>query len=155
LFQGSRRRKAARHLRYGVEERRAPDARAGPRSRRGQSIGRRRDARHQPQHAAKENTVAQDKNVIPIRTALISVSDKTGLAEFARGLARYKIKILSTGGTARFLADHGCPVAELAEYTGFPEMLDGRVKTLHARIHAGILARRDSPAHLEAIRKAG
>jgi phosphoribosylaminoimidazolecarboxamide formyltransferase/IMP cyclohydrolase len=93
--------------------------------------------------------------VIPIRTALISVSDKTGLAEFARGLARFKIKILSTGGTARFLADHGAPVAEVADYTGFPEMLDGRVKTLHPRIHAGILARRDSPAHLAAIRSAG
>jgi phosphoribosylaminoimidazolecarboxamide formyltransferase/IMP cyclohydrolase len=93
--------------------------------------------------------------VIPIRTALISVSDKTGLAEFARGLARYKIKILSTGGTARFLADHGTAVIEVADYTGFPEMLDGRVKTLHPRIHAGILARRDSPAHLAAIRAAG
>jgi phosphoribosylaminoimidazolecarboxamide formyltransferase/IMP cyclohydrolase len=93
--------------------------------------------------------------VIPIRTALISVSDKTGLAEFARGLARYKIKILSTGGTARFLADHGTAVTEVADYTEFPEMLDGRVKTLHPRIHAGILARRDSPAHLAAIRAAG
>jgi len=93
--------------------------------------------------------------VIPIRTALISVSDKTGLAEFARGLARFKIKILSTGGTARFLADHGARVTEVADYTGFPEMLDGRVKTLHPRIHAGILARRDSPAHLAAIRSAG
>jgi phosphoribosylaminoimidazolecarboxamide formyltransferase / IMP cyclohydrolase len=93
--------------------------------------------------------------VISIRTALISVSDKTGLAEFARGLARHKIKILSTGGTARFLADHGTAVIEVADYTGFPEMLDGRVKTLHPRIHAGILARRDSPAHLAAIREAG
>jgi phosphoribosylaminoimidazolecarboxamide formyltransferase/IMP cyclohydrolase len=93
--------------------------------------------------------------VIPIRTALISVSDKTGLAEFARGLARYKIKILSTGGTARFLADQGAAVTEAADYTGFPEMLDGRVKTLHPRIHAGILARRDSPDHLAAIRAAG
>jgi phosphoribosylaminoimidazolecarboxamide formyltransferase/IMP cyclohydrolase len=93
--------------------------------------------------------------VIPIRTALISVSDKTGLAEFARGLARYKIKILSTGGTAKFLADQGAAVTEVADYTGFPEMLDGRVKTLHPRIHAGILARRDSPAHLAAIRAAG
>jgi phosphoribosylaminoimidazolecarboxamide formyltransferase / IMP cyclohydrolase len=93
--------------------------------------------------------------VIPIRTALISVSDKTGLAEFARGLARYKIKILSTGGTAKFLAGQGTPVTEVADYTGFPEMLDGRVKTLHPRIHAGILARRDSPAHLAAILAAG
>ncbi len=81
---------------------------------------------------------------VPIRTALVSVSDKTGLAEFARGLARFKIKILSTGGTARLLAEHGIAVTEVADYTGFPEMLDGQVKTLHPRLHAGILARRDS-----------
>jgi phosphoribosylaminoimidazolecarboxamide formyltransferase / IMP cyclohydrolase len=92
--------------------------------------------------------------VIPIRTALISVSDKTGLAELARGLARFKIKILSTGGTARFLAGQGAAVTEVADYTGFPEMLDGRVKSLHPRLHAGILAKRDSPDHLAAIRAA-
>ena len=93
--------------------------------------------------------------MIPIRTALISVSDKTGLGDLARGLARFKIKILSTGGTAKFLADQGAAVTEVADYTGFPEMLDGRVKTLHPRLHAGILARRDSPGHLAAIRAAG
>src|SRR2546428_4252134 len=93
--------------------------------------------------------------MIPIRTALISVSDKSGLAEFARGLARFKIKILSTGGTARLLAEHGIAVTEVADYTGFPEMLDGRVKTLHPRLHAGILARRDSPAHMAEIKAAG
>src|SRR6266487_1407792 len=93
--------------------------------------------------------------MIPIRTALISVSDKSGLAEFGRGLARFKIKILSTGGTAKLLAEQGLPVTEVADYTGFPEMLDGRVKTLHPRLHAGILARRDSPAHLAAIKAAG
>src|SRR2546428_2054244 len=93
--------------------------------------------------------------MIPIRTALISVSDKSGLAEFARGLARFKIKILSTGGTARLLAEHGIAVTEVADYTGFPEMLDGRVKTLHPRLHAGILARRDSPAHVAEIKAAG
>ncbi|HLQ01616.1 MAG TPA: bifunctional phosphoribosylaminoimidazolecarboxamide formyltransferase/IMP cyclohydrolase, partial [Burkholderiales bacterium] len=85
---------------------------------------------------------------VPVRTALVSVSDKTGLAELARGLARFKIKILSTGGTARLLTEHGIAVTEVADYTGFPEMLDGRVKTLHPRLHAGILARRDSPAHM-------
>src|SRR6266436_2195654 len=93
--------------------------------------------------------------MIPIRTALVSVSDKSGLAEFARGLARFKIKILSTGGTAKLLAEQGLLVTEVADYTGFPEMLDGRVKTLHPRLHAGILARRDSPAHLAAIKAAG
>ena len=93
--------------------------------------------------------------MIPIRTALVSVSDKSGLAEFARGLARFKIRILSTGGTAKLLAGQGLLVTEVADYTGFPEMLDGRVKTLHPRLHAGILARRDSPAHLAAIKAAG
>ena len=93
--------------------------------------------------------------MIPIRTALISVSDKSGLAEFARGLARFKIKILSTGGTAKLLAGEGLAVTEVADYTGFPEMLDGRVKTLHPKLHAGILARRDSPAHSAAIKTAG
>ena len=93
--------------------------------------------------------------MIPIRTALVSVSDKSGLAEFARGLARFKIKILSTGGTAKLLAEQGLLVTEVADYTGFPEMLDGRVKTLHPRLHAGILARRDFPAHLAAIKAAG
>jgi phosphoribosylaminoimidazolecarboxamide formyltransferase/IMP cyclohydrolase len=92
---------------------------------------------------------------VPIRTALISVSDKAGLAELARGLARFKIKILSTGGTAKLLAEHGIAVTEVADYTGFPEMLDGRVKTLHPRLYAGILARRDSPAHMAAIKAAG
>ena len=92
--------------------------------------------------------------MIPIRTALISVSDKAGLADFAGGLARFKIKILSTGGTAKFLAARGAAVTEVAEHTGFPEMLDGRVKTLHPRIHAGILARRDSKDHMAAIRAA-
>src|SRR2546427_1276071 len=93
--------------------------------------------------------------MIPIRTALVSVSDKSGLTEFARGLARFKIKILSTGGTAKLLAEQGLLVTEVADYTGFPEMLDGRVKTLHPRLHAGILARRDFPAHLAAIKAAG
>ena len=93
--------------------------------------------------------------MIPIRTALVSVSDKSGLADFARGLAQFKIKILSTGGTAKLLAGQGLFVTEVADHTGFPEMLDGRVKTLHPKLHAGILARRDSPAHMAAIKAAG
>ena len=89
-----------------------------------------------------------------IKTALISVSDKSGLVEFARGLAALGVKILSTGGTARQLADSGVAVTEVSEHTGFPEMLDGRVKTLHPKIHGGILARRDLPAHVQAIDRA-
>jgi phosphoribosylaminoimidazolecarboxamide formyltransferase/IMP cyclohydrolase len=77
-----------------------------------------------------------------VRRALISVSDKTGVAELAKGLAELGVEILSTGGTARLLADSGVPVREVGDYTGFPEMMDGRVKTLHPRIHGGILGRR-------------
>ena len=89
------------------------------------------------------------------RQALISVSDKTGAADFGRALQRFGFEILSTGGTARLLREAGINVAEIGDYTGFPEMLDGRVKTLHPKVHAGILARRDFPAHVEAMAKAG
>jgi phosphoribosylaminoimidazolecarboxamide formyltransferase / IMP cyclohydrolase len=83
----------------------------------------------------------------PIARALLSVSDKTGLVEFARGLADLGVALLSTGGTAKALAAAGLEVTEIDAYTGFPEMLDGRVKTLHPKVHAGILARRDSSEH--------
>jgi phosphoribosylaminoimidazolecarboxamide formyltransferase / IMP cyclohydrolase len=86
-----------------------------------------------------------------IAQALLSVSDKTGLADFARGLHALGIRLLSTGGTARALADAGLPVTEIGAYTGFPEMLDGRVKTLHPKVHAGILARQDVAAHRSAL----
>ena len=85
--------------------------------------------------------------MIRIRRALLSVSDKTGLIEFARGLADLSVEILSTGGTARTLRDVGLTVTDVAEVTGFPEMLDGRVKTLHPRIHGGLLAVRGNPEH--------
>ncbi|MDH4285398.1 MAG: bifunctional phosphoribosylaminoimidazolecarboxamide formyltransferase/IMP cyclohydrolase, partial [Gallionellaceae bacterium] len=88
-----------------------------------------------------------------IKQALISVSDKNGMLEFAQGLHRLGVKILSTGGTAKLLASNGIPVTEVAEYTGFPEMLDGRVKTLQPKIHAGILARRDLPEHAATLAK--
>ena len=88
-----------------------------------------------------------------VRRALISVHDKTGVVEFARGLAGLGVEILSTGGTARLLREAGVAVRDVAEVTGFPEMLDGRVKTLHPKIHGGILARRDVPAHLEALQR--
>ncbi len=88
-------------------------------------------------------------------TALISVSDKTGILEFAQALDALGIKLLSTGGTAKLLADAGLAVTEVADHTGFPEMLDGRVKTLHPKIHGGLLARRDLPAHVAAIEEHG
>ena len=80
---------------------------------------------------------------MPSRRALLSVSDKTGLAELARPLAEAGWELVSTGGTARTLAAAGLPVVEVSTLTGFPEMMDGRVKTLHPMVHAGILARRD------------
>ncbi|VTU29668.1 Bifunctional purine biosynthesis protein PurH [Variovorax sp. SRS16] len=88
-------------------------------------------------------------------TALISVSDKTGILEFAQALHALGIRLLSTGGTAKLLADAGLPVTEVAEHTGFPEMLDGRVKTLHPKVHGGLLARRDLPAHMAALKTHG
>ena len=88
-------------------------------------------------------------------TALLSVSDKTGIADFARELHARGVKLVSTGGTARLLADSGLPVTEVAEVTGFPEMLDGRVKTLHPRIHGGLLARRDDANHMAALQAHG
>jgi phosphoribosylaminoimidazolecarboxamide formyltransferase / IMP cyclohydrolase len=88
-------------------------------------------------------------------TALLSVSDKTGIVDFARALHAAGVKLLSTGGTARLLAQNDLPVTEVSEVTGFPEMLDGRVKTLHPRIHGGLLARRDVPAHMAALAEHG
>ncbi len=88
-------------------------------------------------------------------TALLSVSDKTGVVELARALHALGLKLLSTGGTAKLLQEAGLPVTEVAEHTGFPEMLDGRVKTLHPAIHGGLLARRDLPAHMAALAEHG
>src|SRR5579862_8614931 len=80
--------------------------------------------------------------LLPVRRALLSVSDKTGLLDFARALAKRNIEILSTGGTAKLLADNGVPAREVSSYTGFPEIMGGRVKTLHPKIHGGLLGRR-------------
>ena len=87
--------------------------------------------------------------------ALISVSDKTGIVEFARTLAGYGIELISTGGTREVLSKAGLPVIDIAELTGFPEMMDGRVKTLHPAVHGGLLAIRDNPAHADAMRAHG
>ena len=86
------------------------------------------------------------------KQALLSVSDKTGIVELARALIALNFRILSTGGTATVLAQNGVPVIEVSQYTGFAEILDGRVKTLHPKIHAAILARRDLPDHMQALR---
>ncbi|MDO5070789.1 MAG: bifunctional phosphoribosylaminoimidazolecarboxamide formyltransferase/IMP cyclohydrolase [Neisseria zoodegmatis] len=88
-----------------------------------------------------------------VKRALISLSDKTGVIEFAQALNKLGVEILSTGGTAKMLADAGVPVIEVADYTGFPEMLDGRVKTLHPKIHGGILGRRDLDEHVAKMKE--
>jgi phosphoribosylaminoimidazolecarboxamide formyltransferase / IMP cyclohydrolase len=90
-----------------------------------------------------------------IKQALISVSDKRGVLEFAQGLAAQGVNLLSTGGTAKMLRDAGLTVTEIGDYTGFPEMLDGRVKTLHPKVHGGILARRDLAEHMATIEAHG
>ncbi|MFN3628523.1 MAG: bifunctional phosphoribosylaminoimidazolecarboxamide formyltransferase/IMP cyclohydrolase [Casimicrobiaceae bacterium] len=91
----------------------------------------------------------------PLKRALLSVSDKAGLADFARVLAAHGVELLSTGGTAKLLRDAGLTVIDVGDYTGFPEMLDGRVKTLHPKIHGGILANRLLPEHMRAVEAAG
>jgi phosphoribosylaminoimidazolecarboxamide formyltransferase/IMP cyclohydrolase len=88
-----------------------------------------------------------------IQRALISVTDKSGIEELGRALSRFGVEILSTGGTARALAQAGLKIREVSDFTGFPEMLDGRVKTLHPKIHGGILGIRTRPEHMEAMNK--
>ena len=91
--------------------------------------------------------------MIKIKRALISVSDKKGIIDFAKILIKYNVEILSTGGTAKLFAENNIPVIEVSDYTGFPEMLDGRVKTLHPKIHGGILGKRDDEKHLQTMIK--
>jgi phosphoribosylaminoimidazolecarboxamide formyltransferase / IMP cyclohydrolase len=110
---------------------------------------------YQPQHGTSLFINSQADHGVrmqKIERALISVSDKAGVSEFARGLASLGVEILSTGGTAHLLRERGLKVREVADFTGFPEMLDGRVKTLHPRIHGGILAIRSNPAHQKQVR---
>src|SRR3954468_17505711 len=95
-------------------------------------------------------------DLVPVKRALISVSDKTGLMEFARALhEEFAIELISTGGTAKFLREQGLPVKDVSEVTGFPEMMDGRLKTLHPKVHGGLLAVRDNPEHRAAMEKHG
>lgn len=88
-----------------------------------------------------------------IKTALISVSDKTGIVELAQALAQFGVRILSTGGTAKLLADEGLSITNVSDYTGYPEMLDGRVKTLHPKVHGGLLGLRDNPEHVAKMKE--
>ena len=93
--------------------------------------------------------------MIKIKRALISVSDKTGLVDFAKGLHHLGVEMISTGGTAQLLRTNNIPVKEVSDYTGFPEMLDGRVKTLHPMIHGGLLAVRENKDHMKQIQAHG
>ena len=90
-----------------------------------------------------------------IKRALISVSDKAGLEDIVKALSKFGVEILSTGGTANVIRSLGVPVKDVSEYTGFPEMLDGRVKTLHPKIHGGLLALRENKLHMETLAKHG
>ena len=90
-----------------------------------------------------------------IERAIISVTDKTGVVDFARSISGFGIQILSTGGTAKAMRDGGVTVMDISDYTGFPEMLDGRVKTLHPKVHGGILGVRDNPEHVNLMRENG
>ena len=83
-----------------------------------------------------------------VTRALLSVSDKTGLIEFAKALAGHGVELVSTGGTAKVLREAGLQVKDISDLTGFPEMMDGRVKTLHPKVHGGLLALRDNPEHV-------
>lgn len=105
--------------------------------------------------AADTRAEAVSDGAIRVRRALISVSDKTGVAEFARSLAELGVEILSTGGTASALRGHGLEVTDVSEFTGQEEILDGRVKTLHPRLHAALLARRDDPEHMATLEREG
>ena len=90
-----------------------------------------------------------------IQRALLSVSDKLGLADFARGLTAAGVEIFSTGGTRKHLESEGIPVRDVSEYTGFPEMMDGRLKTLHPKVHGGILCRHDNPEDMQSLAEHG
>src|SRR6185437_5244117 len=146
LFHEPQRLTAGGPLRPGVARGRGAALSRGAGLRGGQPEPGSRDPRHKSRHSAQEAQAARPRpltaKMLPVKRALLSVSDKTGLVELARALAAHDIEILSTGGTARLLADSGLTVREVSSYTGFPEIMDGRVKTLHPKIHGGLLGRR-------------
>src|SRR5450432_3023763 len=100
-------------------------------------------------------TAASDNGLRHVRRALLSVTDKTGLVEFAKALASHGVDLVSTGGTARALREAGLTIRDISDLTGFPEMLDGRVKTLHPKVHGGILHMRENAEHVAAIAEHG
>src|SRR5438045_1591966 len=100
-------------------------------------------------------TEPNEHGLVKIRRALISVSDKTGIVEFSRELKRCDVEIISTGGTAKALRDAGIEVRDVSDVTGFPEMMDGRIKTLHPKIHGALLGLRDKAEHIAAMREHG
>jgi phosphoribosylaminoimidazolecarboxamide formyltransferase/IMP cyclohydrolase len=113
------------------------------------------DAKAHSDTKSQEDNALEKTGLKPIRRALLSVTDKTGLIEFARALAGHGVELVSTGGTARALRDGGLAVQDISALTGFPEMLDGRVKTLHPKVHGGILHIRDNPAHRASVAEHG
>src|ERR1700686_3384827 len=100
-------------------------------------------------------TKENGSQLVKIRRALISVSDKAGIVDFARELQGFGVEIISTGGTAKSLRDAGIEVRDVSDVTGFPEMMDGRLKTLHPKIHGALLGLRDKPEHVSAMREHG
>src|SRR5438067_12393454 len=98
---------------------------------------------------------ADDLGLVKIRRALISVSDKTGIVDFARELKRFDVEIISTGGTAKILREAGIEVRDVSDVTGFPEMMDGRIKTLHPKIHGALLGLREDGGHIAAMDSQG
>src|SRR5450755_1401060 len=105
--------------------------------------------------SATTSTTEYNSGLRVVRRALLSVTDKTGLVEFAKALASHGVELVSTGGTARALREAGLTIRDISDLTGFPEMLDGRVKTLHPKVHGGILHMRDSAEHVASIEAHG
>ena len=100
-------------------------------------------------------TLHKETEMGKIKRAIISVTDKTGIVDFAKSLAGFQVEILSTGGTAKALRGGGVLVTDISAYTGFPEMMDGRVKTLHPKVHGGLLGLRDNPEHVKVMAEHG
>jgi phosphoribosylaminoimidazolecarboxamide formyltransferase/IMP cyclohydrolase len=114
-------------------------------SNRRESPNARNRPRPKDEHTTRRNRMGK------IQRAIISVTDKTGIVDFARSLSKFGVEILSTGGTAKALRDGGLSVTDVSDYTGFPEMMDGRVKTLHPKVHGGLLGMRDNPRHVKSM----